>query len=531
MDFITLRRDFFDAMCAAQPEDATTLGLRAFDPRLRDGGPDGVDDELSACRSLLIGLDEVEVPADRDAQRDADAMRRLARFRLRTVGDRREHLGNLELSLLPVAAVHHLLRMPRDVERDTALAARLELIPTYLRARERALLLGRDEGHTVAPEVRDMVAGWALPETGRELAALLEHDEPLREASQRAAAALADHAAFVTAHVATSGEGSRLGEEEVAWRIEGAWGLSTPPSEIAQQAEDALEEARATFLVRARAHDSSIRDRSDADRLLSTRFSEKLDASEVAPRYQRAIDRARAFAIERRLFDIPAGFAIEVLSLPRGLMAGGSATNFPAPLLGKGSPMLALSPDPAAHPPISITNLAIHEGVPGHGLDSYAFRASFGADPTPVRFLGVHDDLMIATHWLGPMLRIEGFAVYVEELLDREGFYEDDTEGAMFLAACQAIRAGRLLADLELHTTGASVDEVAARFSERVGMPLRWARMQAIRYLRVPLQAATYHLGGKLVRERVEALKAQHGSMALAHEALFAAGTSPPTLG
>lgn len=524
MDFDALRQAFFDAITDAQPEDATTLGLRAFDGRLRSSGPEGVEPELSACRALLRGVGEVDVPDDDDARRDADAMQRLSRFRLHTLVDRREHLADLELSLLPVAAVHHLLRLPLDEERIDALNARLTRIPAYLKAHERALALGRDEGHHLAPEVREMIAGWALPEAARGLAAA--RLERLGPAFDAAAAALTEHAAFIADTVATSASGSRLGPEELDHRIEASWGIPRTHGEIMEEAEDALITARASFLERARLHDPSIRDAADADRSLSARFSDQLARDEVRPLYERALERARSFAKERALFSIPDDFRIAILELAPG-MAGGPATNFPAPLLGTGAPLLALTTDPAAHPPISITNLAIHEGVPGHGLDSFALRTHFGRSRAPVRFFGVHDDLMIATRWVGPMLRIEGFAVYVEELFDREGFYEGDPEGAMFLAACQAIRAGRLLADLELHGSDAPLEEVASRFATRVGMPLRWARMQCIRYLRVPLQATTYHLGGRLVRARVEALEQSLGSRVAAHAALFREG---PTL-
>jgi uncharacterized protein (DUF885 family) len=555
--FDALRLRTFDALVAASPEEATSLGLSPSGPPLSRCGPDGPIAEVVAHREVLAGLERLDAASmDASDQADRDVMERLARFRLHLIEERREHRTDLELSLLGACSTLHASSMACD--RGSAfeweqVAERADAIAGTLRAREQALVAGLSEGRAAQPELAAFFAERAIPWMAQALAAVpalaagareegssaipstaSAAQQALTSACERAVAALSRHAEWIAREVVPhAGRASALDPAEHALRMELCWGITTPADDIEAEAEASVRAAHERVVHCARdvaaARGAAVRDLADASALLHELLGETFSPEDdLAGAYRAATARALAITRDERLFQIDDPESLQV-ELARGRPWLGGAVNWPAPLFAPAAPArVLLSPDPKAHPQVAVANLAVHEGLPGHGLESLAFRRTFGGRRAPVSMLGLHDDLMQATKWVGPMLRIEGHAVYVEELLLDHGL--QSAEGALFVEACKALRAARVIADLDLHVHGLSLAQTAARLAERSLFPLAWAEGQAMRYLRVPLQCAAYHLGAREVRRSIEELRAREPGLdlAAAHARLFELGPIPP---
>ena len=164
-------------------------------------------------------------------------------------------------------------------------------------------------------------------------------------------------------------------------------------------------------------------------------------------------------------------------------------------------------------------NLAVHEGVPGHYLQSASWQR--GA-PSPVRFLGVTDDVAMSRSYFGTMLSVEGWAVHMEQLLLAEGFYDAGPE-RIFFAFCDAVRAMRVLLDLGLHARGMDEQDAVRVVTSATLMPEAWARSQVLRSKRI-----TYLVGST----EIASLRAGAGRELDAlsfHRALLELGPVPPS--
>jgi hypothetical protein len=216
---------------------------------------------------------------------------------------------------------------------------------------------------------------------------------------------------------------------------------------------------------------------------------------EALARYRREIDAATKLARDRALVPIPDDLALDLAPLPPGMIDGPAFTNWAAPLLertGRGHALYAL--DPAAHPRIMAKQLAIHECIPGHYLQSVVWQRRLAGSPErAVRFLGVLDDVAIARGYFGTMVSVEGWAVSMETLMRDQGFFDDDER--FFHAWCNAIHAMRVSLDLELHAGDRPWDELVGMVRDATLMPDGWAASQVVRSLRIPLQSSTYLVG------------------------------------
>jgi uncharacterized protein (DUF885 family) len=247
--------------------------------------------------------------------------------------------------------------------------------------------------------------------------------------------------------------------------------------------------------------------------------------AEAVALYERHLGAATRFVKERGIVEVPDALLLALEPLPPGVADGCALTNWPAPLLDRGGKGHALfAPDPNAHPVVQTKNLAVHEGVPGHYLQSACWQRAVSS---PVRFLGVADDVAASRGYYGTILAVEGWAVHMEQLLLAEGFYDPGPE-RMFFAFCDAIRAMRVLLDLGLHARGMTEDEAAAMIMRATLMPEGWARAQVVRSKRMPLQGLTYLVGATEIAS-LRSRAGRHLDSRSFHRALLSFGPVPPS--
>ncbi len=503
------------------PEDATSLGAVGHAERLRgQSGPVGDDEHAFHDASLreLRAIDPNTLAPDEALEHES--MLRASAFRTHVL-ERDQDRRCLELSLHAQGMIGHRRAHTDDAEE---LRARLDAVPGVLAGREIALREGLARGHAPDRDVLDVVVGYALPGAERWYRGLSH------PSAARAADATAAHRAFLERELAPRSEigAARLGEEELTTRFALTYGESIDPRVVRASAREAITLLSARLVLSAahaaRARGIFVRHLADAHAYVALLFREAIEG-DPRPHYAALLAHATDFAAERRLFTPPAR-PPDFVAIPDGMIHGGAITNWPAPLLDRSrNGHIALSLAPGAHSIAFATGLAIHEGTPGHYLQSAVWQRSASAGHEPVRFVAVHDDVAMASSFFGAMPSVEGFAVHAENVMFEAGFYDRDAEVAALASAI--IRAARAAVDVSLHLREATPEEASQELHRATGMPLSWCAMQITRFLRIPVQASTYFVGAKRHATMLDAARIRRGVGFVAdafHDALLALG-------
>ncbi|ATB27867.1 DUF885 domain-containing protein [Melittangium boletus] len=549
--FTALRASFFQRYLRAQPEEATTLGLHHLDDRLKDLSPSALGDEYALHRDTLAQLERLppeELPPSDGL--DWRAMLDVARFHVHAYEDLRSHRRNIELSTYPHTMLQYQIGQAETADDWAAIASRAARIPTFLQQQEDLLTEGLatsevPDGHTVrdfAEEQLPVIVRYyeCLPELPGAHQVELSGSglRALQQAAREAREAFAAHHRFLRRQVMPHARpGVVLGADEYQWRLRHLFGITDSPEELMGQAQDVLVQAQhaITQLSRALARElpgapASLANFAEARALLAQLELHHPERDEdVIPLYRRLVGHAEQFILEQGMFLVPEGLRMGIKALPPG-MVDVRGTNWPAPLLDpRKVGWFVLSPLAAEHPTIWATLLAVHEGLPGHFLQSVAWQRAFSHHPTPVRFLLVTDHVAMARGHFGPMLNIEGYATYAEERMRRAGFYTAVEELTALVA--RALRAVRVVVDIGLHTRRMDDDAAVRYLVHHACMPEPNAWREVLRYKRIPMQAITYLLGA-LEFERLEAdcrrERGSHFDEARFHEELFSFGPVSP---
>src|SRR5688572_25729951 len=133
-------------------------------------------------------------------------------------------------------------------------------------------------------------------------------------------------------------------------------GVTSAVDDLLATARDELSRAKASL---------------DRDVVLALFAERPTTLEDALAGYRRYLADATNFVRDRALVPIPTPLALDLEPLPGGIADGGSVTNWPAPLFDpKGRGHVLYATDPNAHPKVAMKNLAVHEGIPGHYLQS-----------------------------------------------------------------------------------------------------------------------------------------------------------------
>jgi uncharacterized protein (DUF885 family) len=348
----------------------------------------------------------------------------------------------------------------------------------------------------------------SLPSAERGLRALdLSH-------ASAAADAIAAHRAWMVSEVPPV-EARRLGESELLWRMEHMLGVPDADVErVVQRAREELAHIQEHLIsCAAGLRPAAAITTMAAARELALELQEQTlpDDAPVLPFYRDLVDRSRALCTQQGLFHIPDDYQIGMGALPPGFELVVGAANWPAPLLDRSKLGHFLCDTRASvHSVVWAEDLAVHEGLPGHHLQSFLWQQRFADDPAPVRFLVVHDQVAIPRQYWAPMVNIEGWAVYAEELMRRRGFFS--ATGELFVWMAHGVRAARVICDLSLHSGRMTAKQARRFLMQEVCLQPEHARKEVVRYLQVPLQASTYLLGRLAIEDLIRSAKQAAGT-------------------
>jgi uncharacterized protein (DUF885 family) len=136
----------------------------------------------------------------------------------------------------------------------------------------------------------------------------------------------------------------------------------------------------------------------------------------------------------------------------------------------------------AEWPRFYIPTVALHEGIPGHLWEGAT--ASANPDIPAVRKRGTRYPAYA-----------EGWALYMEQVADEQGFYADDQAARIGYLQSQLFRAARLVVDTGIHHLRWSRDKAVAYMVETTGQAASGMKREVERYCVTPGQACSYKVG------------------------------------
>ena len=208
----------------------------------------------------------------------------------------------------------------------------------------------------------------------------------------------------------------------------------------------------------------------------------RLDAEAAMAAARAAVARAEARAGEVFPAPLPAPCAVE--AMPAVVAESGVAPHYTTPRLDGSRPGTYWfnTKQLTAGTGWDLEGVAFHEAVPGHHLQLSRVQLLTGLpDLQRMRHLTVFG---------------EGWGLYAEQLAEEMGLYTG-VEGLLGSLSASLQRAGRLVVDTGLHALGWSRDEALRWYVAHVPMPEGFLAREIDRYIVMPGQALSY-LTGKL---------------------------------
>ncbi len=232
--------------------------------------------------------------------------------------------------------------------------------------------------------------------------------------------------------------------------------------------------------------------------------------SELVQYYGDEMKRAKRFVIENRLVDIPEGEKIDVVPTPEFArpVIPYAAYIPPAPYDGEQRGIFWVTPvdkdktleemeeQLRGHATHGIVVTALHEAYPGHHLQ---MTLANQLRHRPLRTL------------LGTSVFVEGWALYCEEMMWQQGFY-DDLRSRLLQLKDQLWRACRVILDVHLHRNEWSVEKGIRFLVHKARLERPNAEAEVRRYCQSPTQPMSYIVGKIQVLEILDEYKKVRGN-------------------
>jgi uncharacterized protein (DUF885 family) len=240
--------------------------------------------------------------------------------------------------------------------------------------------------------------------------------------------------------------------------------------------------------------------------------------------YESSLSKLIAFINAHQIVTIPSYIgAFHIVEVPKALAATypGGFMN-PAPEFGDDHSGFYFVPDFAASNQSffvqqarqSVLPLLGHEGIPGHFL-----QIAYG-----------NHNADFVRHVQGDGVFQEGWAFYGEEMLMREGLYDDDPGARKQVIHLMRHRATRIGVDVGLATGEMTLPQAIAYFEKNAGIDEVTARGEATRFAMGPGQAIDYQTGKTQIETLIGLVQNREGSAFTQlsfHDRLLSYGSVP----
>ncbi|HET9878364.1 MAG TPA: DUF885 domain-containing protein [Candidatus Limnocylindria bacterium] len=532
--FSDLARQFLDEEHAANPVRASYLGLTDYDDQLDDLSASAIEADAARSAAWLdrfAALDDDELTFDERIDRDVAvaALRERAIYHAWEIWRRQPDLYlNPGMRGVFVLFLHQL--RPED-ELAAAAAARLRQVPATLDAGRANLrpelvplvILERaiNQARAGARYVRDL-----LPADVAE-----EHRADLAAAGGAAADAFEAYAGFLEEmRPAATGDWA-FGEANYTAILRDAELLAPDTRALHQRGREQVD----LLLGEMRRLSTEIAGHDDWKRLIDELNQDRpADPEAMRVGYEDWTERARQFLHDRRLVTFPAGEDCLVVPSPPFQRPVIAVASYVAPPhyaeTFRGHFFVPYPPDGASEEEIGkrlesnsypgIPTTAVHEAYPGH----HWHLAMAKTNPSPMRAE------------FGTSYFAEGWALYAEQMMTDNGFYEDPRH-VFYQVEARLFRAARIVVDTALHMGEMTHDEAVAFMLAHSSLTEPTAIAEVTRYCSWPTQASSYLTGALEIARIRDAFFAARGAAAGDtdtlrdfHDAIAGAGTLPIAL-
>ncbi|MGN6301736.1 MAG: DUF885 domain-containing protein [Angustibacter sp.] len=427
-----------------------------------------------------------------------------------------------------------VLMQPGDDRPQTgeALLGRLRELPAYCEQAVRNLTDGSPAewvamGRSAAQGLQPLI-GTAVPGFASAMPDALAHD--IARAAEAAGAAAQGFSDALDELAGRARGQWQCGADHVDFLLREYHHLDLDAAALAERGHELVASERAELEAFAGALDPTTSWHDQVDRVKDW-HPEPADFLET---YRTQMHRARDHTVERGLLTLPDDEVCLMDWVPEyqreGLPLGVMSPSPPyAPGLRSG--FLITPADDHATPEqrlqhmrdncyVFATSIAGHETYPGHHVQYVHHK------------LGT-DRGSILRYFSTPQL-VEGWGLYVEDLLEETGFMTDDRV-RLFKRRNGLWRALRVVVDVGLHTGTLTVDAATELMQREAGMDAHMAAGEVRRYTRHdnPTYPSSYILGRDLLHEVRAAAQSRAGaafSLRSFHDGLLAHGSPPVTL-
>ncbi|HEV3090821.1 MAG TPA: DUF885 domain-containing protein [Candidatus Cybelea sp.] len=504
------------------PTSATDAGIHTFDARLSDFSPTTLATQMAQLRRFRNELAALVPPAGASAHERVDYLLIRANIEgdwwARTVlrGLQRNpsiYEGECSNGIFSIVK----RRYADDEVRIRAAIARLRACPRVLAqgkanltqpVREFAQIASEDirDGDSLYTTTLDGIAAGTSPATRRDLA----------QAQQTALTALHAYRAWLDSSMnGFSMGGFAVGRKQYDWFLRRVLMLPFDSEQVATIGRLELARDR-TLETWEAARDAQLPPPSPPPT-----FSTK---EEFLAYYERSLAKLTSFIDSHAIVTIPSYIGpFHIVEVPKALAATypGGFMN-PPQMFSDDHQGFYFVPDFSSSNQSffvqqarqSVLPLLGHEGIPGHFLQfTYAYH-----NPDYVRH--VQQDGVFA----------EGWAFYGEEMLMREGLYDDDPGARKQVIHLMRHRATRIGVDVALATGAMTLPQAIAYFEKNADIDEETARGEATRFAMDPGQAIDYLVGKTQIEMLMSMVRDREGNaftLKSFHDRLLSYGTVP----
>lgn len=524
--------DFLAAEFTADPSAATTLGMPGYDDQLADLSAEGVargQAEEAALLRQFEALADSELTAEERIDRDLAVMTLRGRRCLQERQMEKRDPDPYVAAGLDGVFTLFLHKLRSQEELLASAAARLRAVPDVLAAGRQNL-----DAQLASPLLLRRAAGQATAGAAycRDEVPQLAPDGPARReleaAGFAAATAYTEFADHLIGLADSANGGWAVGEEVYDNLLREQEGLDFGTRELRERGRTAYAAAEGEMRELARRY----RGTDDWRAVLVELDRDAPETPELMRTgYQDWTRRARDFVYEQGLVTRPVVDHCEVLpaeEFQRAMLA--VAFYYPPPALSERTPgsrraghfFVPYPPSDAdadavrdrlaANSRSMQGTVAVHEAYPGHHWH-FAWMDAHGIRP-------LRRVLMSAFF-------VEGWALYAEELMREQGFFDGDLAAQLQALGSRLFRATRIVVDTSLHLGEMSVEQATQHLTRAAAIPPEVARAEVVRYCAAPTQAASYLTGALEIRRMREAWEAAGGELREFHDQITVLGGLP----
>lgn len=529
--FNAISEEFVEVFMRHHPVQATRVGLHDYDGRMPDDSPDGLHERAEWLRDieerLIAGVPWRELPTEQRVD--------FALFRSR-LAMQRAQLEEMKLHernpvMFAETALNAMyLLMARDFapleERKEPLLERMMKIPEYLEGARQNLKNVPETYMRVASEINSFGPAYVEDIVRTLVKEFPGEEERIEHAASRARVGFLQFQEYLETEVKADPEASfALGERWMNFRLEREHMMSLDCTELEELGREQVAKARELLESEAKKLDAELTWQEQIE-MARHKHPEALRLREA---YEAEVDRARRFVEANGL--VPGTVApVEVIDTPlfeRAIVPYASYLP-PAPFDGEQTGYLYVTP--------------IDLGRSREEQDERLRGHNYGAMPLIVAheaFPGHHVQTCIANSRGSRLRRLaendlfsEGWAMYCEELMYKQGFFLDPVS-RLFQLQDLLWRACRVVLDVSLHCGKMTEAEAQEYLVTEAMLDRSTAEAEVKRYVLTPTQPMSYLVGMTLLVELREEARVRLGDrfdLAEFHTALLEGGTLPPAL-